>query len=282
MQYDDDVDVIVPTSVAVEQTKTSTSITNLHPAIGVAGNMLRKVNWKNVVVLGGFLGSAFVYFGQWQKPAPPQVQENPLDVRNIPAYSEAPLMSQSLAAISENDVNLMALLNEERQREEVAIAQSFVALATTFTQIPGHKCNGKTVLDCLNTFDVNRIAELDQLATGSNASKKLSTANTIDPIVVKSAARAKVSGLILAKILMTPPASRRPSQQQVVDLVYPVLNSGTPVVQLQPRPATVAKQLKLTQQLEAELSSQSPEKQNAAEICLQLPEEQRLKVKGCN
>jgi formate dehydrogenase maturation protein FdhE len=81
--------------------------------------------------------------------------------------------------------------------------------------------------------------------------------------------------------MATPPQVRRASEQQIIDMAYPVLNSGLPPNQLVPRPATLAKNLQYTTQLASQLEEKNPETQSVVEFCASLTEEQRIKVKGC-
>lgn len=263
--------------IVTVQTKPNTpSVPRFHSALSIVAETAKQLSWRNVVVGGGFVVALFIYASQWQKPEKPIAKENPYDVRNIPAYSEAPVFNEDLKALSEYDLNLAALLTEEHQRVVITISSWYTAKAIDFAQTPGHYCNGKTILDCLKSFKLNRISELNQLAVNQKSSK-----SSLDSLLEKSNVQLKVAGLELAEVLATPPQSRRPSQQQVVDTFYPVANAGLPAQQLQPRPLTLAKNLALGQKLEAEIASKSPEEQNVVEFCLSLTEEQRKQTKGC-
>lgn len=278
-EYDEDLEIAVPVRAEVQQVASPKfSAPSMLPApLQTVFQLASRISWRGWLVGGGFAGAMLLYSLQWQKPVPPTPVANPYDVRNIPSYSEAPLLQEDLKAIASQDLNMMALLNDESQREAIALANGFIAQAVRFSQLPGHKCNGITTLQCLNTFDTNRIAELQTLATaGAGKDKDLLT-----PILTRSQARLKVAGLLLAKIMATPPQARRASEQQIIDMAYPVLNSGLPPNQLVPRPATLAKNLQYTAQLTAQMEEKNPEVQNVVEFCTSLTEEQRVKVKGC-
>lgn len=280
--YDEDLQIAaLPVRAEVQQQATPSSKFSAPSFLPLPLQRLKSLasimSLRGVVVGGGFVGAMVLYVLQYQKPLPPTPVANPYDVRNIPSYSEAPLMQEDLKAVSSQDLNMMALLTDEAQREIIAIAQGFTAQAVRFSQLPGHKCNGLTPLECLNTFDTNRITELQGLATAGAGKDN----DILKPVLVRSQARIKVEGLLLAKIMATPPQSRRPSQQQIIDMKFPVLNAGLPANQLAPRPGTLAKNLQYTTQLMEQLEEKSPEQQSVAEFCATLTSEQRVTFKGC-
>ncbi|MBE9178707.1 hypothetical protein IQ268_09055 [Oculatella sp. LEGE 06141] len=248
-------------------------------ALNVSRHLQR--HWRSYAVGAGFSVLMLVYTSQWQKQQSPRQLDNPTDARVIPAYNESQLIVEQMGALEQRERNLSAFLHEERQRTLIALAQAYRALATMYISSGGHPCNGRTVLECLRTFEPNRIAELRSLSSRNWSAVDANPNNVLLPLLTKAAEADKVEGLRLAVILEIPSTSRPQWMQDELDLRYPLLASGIPPEEMQPRPETLANLLGGVRDQRQQILNGSQEKSARTERCLSMPEEERVLDPGC-
>lgn len=256
-------------------------LSSVHPVVDGVVAFSRSIPLRNWLIGGAFTVSLIIYMGQWQQPEPSRAIANNSDVRAIPAFDESALRQADFDALDSHERNVSAFLNEERQREAIALAQGFRALAVGFVQDPDHICSGKTTLQCLDTFDANRIKELERLSDGKAGKEKgRSPVAVLAPILAQSSEIKRVEGLRLAKVLSKSPQGRSQWEQDWLDTYYPILNSGIPEDEFRPRPGVLANLLKQSNNLKAQASAGSAEEASRLERCLSLPPEEQPKG-GC-
>ncbi len=273
-EYDDEIEqTVLPPSQKVVKIKGI--------PIPVNPKAFGRISKRTWITLGCTGTAMFLYFTQVVKPNNQTVTSlnNPTDVRNIPSYNQEGLESSRGAALGEMDRNFSALIAEERQRTILTMSQQYIAASNKYSSAKGHKCFGKEVSWCLNTFTKNRIAEVEAAALGTTGAPVVVNQGFLSDTLSKLVAVQKAEALRIAKILVLPRDQRTSAQQQVLDLHYPIININAGA-NLSPRTATVVAEYKAMTRSQAE--NVTIEDRQIEQLCGSLEEEQRSQTAVCN
>lgn len=269
---------VKPARTVVEVPQQSSS-----PVVFRAVNFAKGIPLRTWIVGGSFAVALLVYSTQWKQQSGTQELKNPTDARAIPAFDESKLLAANLKEVGDQEQQINSFIREERQRIVIAVAQGFRGLAIANIANSAHACSGLTELQCLNTFDANRIASLTALTQPVKPRKRVSSnPNLIFKAILDGSSEVdRVAGLRLAKILAKPVNSRTAVEQGWIDTDFPILNAGLPAEELRPRPATLAQLMLQAQAMREKMLSTSRESTIRLQACLALPPEQQKKNGGC-
>lgn len=238
---------------------------------------LTKVNRKTWIIRGVSFVVAVGYLSQMLAPEQARTFKDKNDRRSLPAFDEARLVKANQAEIANHERQVSAFLDEERQRATIEMARAYRSIAALYMATPGHPCNGRAEVECLDTFFSNRIDTLNRLSEGVKVEgeKGVSPQAVFFPILKNAAERERVVALRLARILAKPGENRDLWEQEWVDNSYPVLTSGIPLEELKTRPATAAQLLQQSAQLKQKMFEGSREATIRRDRCQSLPPEKQ-------
>lgn len=248
----------------------SSGSSSLSPWMKTVVHYVRR-NPKNVGLGIGTLIVLGFYVAQMQAPAPPELMQEASvegETTKLEDLEGIDLSEEGKTAIAQAQADLYQHLNNDRQLSVISQANHYIGKATAYTTQKGHKCEGMTVVNCLQTFEGNRINELASLPENPSAEKV-------------AAAQFRVQSLALAQALATLPSSRSAPQQALIDGTFPLAMSGVSPQMLQPNQFATALRLQRLGDSREQAQKASEVEQNALEICLSLSQEVQAETGGC-
>ena len=231
---------------------------------GIAGFLFaqsRRVHWRYWAGGSVMLAILILYLAQMKPPAPKSTVRNAVDSRSLQVFTEAGEIAKAMGEIDTEQDLLGDALDQERQRGTIRLAMAFRSIATYYMSQPGHLCANKLEIECLESFNINRVEKLEQISDGRafGTGKTADPRQMIDPIIWTTSEVERVAALRLAMILAKPNETRRVWEQAWLDRQFPILNASLPVEELAPRPGVLARQIRRVSDMQAKLLQGSQE-----------------------